>query len=35
MLVPLVAALVGLIASFRMMRLPDPLPSDGATATFA
>jgi MFS family permease len=32
--VPLLAALIGLLASFRMMRLPDPAPAttpDGAT----
>ena len=27
LLVPLLAALVGLFISFRMMRLPDPTPS--------
>jgi hypothetical protein len=27
LLVPLVAGLVGLVNSFRMMRLPDPEPS--------
>ena len=27
LLVPLLAALVGLFNSFRMMRLPDPTPS--------
>jgi EmrB/QacA subfamily drug resistance transporter len=30
--VPLLAALLGLINSFRMMRLPDPKPSDAAEA---
>jgi hypothetical protein len=28
LVIPLVAALIGLLASFRMMRLPDPEPSD-------
>ena len=27
LLIPLLAALVGLLSSFRMMRLPDPAPS--------
>jgi hypothetical protein len=27
MLVPLLAALLGLVNGFRMMRLPDPAPS--------
>jgi MFS family permease len=34
LLVPLLAALIGLLSSFRMMRLPDPAPSpavEGAT----
>ena len=30
LLVPLLAALIGLVTSFRMMRLPDPAPSDAA-----
>jgi MFS family permease len=30
LLVPLIAALLGLLASFRMMRLPDPVPSEAA-----
>ncbi|HET9121231.1 MAG TPA: MFS transporter [Solirubrobacterales bacterium] len=30
LLVPLVAAVLGLLASFPMMRLPDPVPSDAA-----
>jgi EmrB/QacA subfamily drug resistance transporter len=30
LLVPILAAVVGLIASFRMMRLPDPEPSSAA-----
>ena len=30
LLVPFVAAVIGLIASFPMMRLPDPVPSEGA-----
>ena len=30
LLIPLIAALIGLFNSFRMMRLPDPLPSKGA-----
>ena len=33
LLVPLVAALAGLLASFPMMRLPDPVPSQVAAAT--
>jgi hypothetical protein len=32
LLVPLVAAVLGLIASIPMMRLPDPVPSEGAEA---
>jgi MFS family permease len=32
LLVPLLAALIGLINSFRMMRLPDPKPSAAAEA---
>jgi hypothetical protein len=32
---PLVAALIGFVASFRMMRLPDPKADDGAPATLA
>ena len=32
LLVPLLAALVGLFSAFRMMRLPDPVPSGGAQA---
>ena len=35
LLVPLVAAVIGLIASFPMMRLPDPVPSAAADATAA
>ena len=30
LLVPLLAALLGLVTSFRMMRLPDPAPSGSA-----
>jgi hypothetical protein len=30
MLVPLIAAIAGLIASFPMQRLPDPVPAEGA-----
>ena len=30
LLVPILAALLGLINSFRMMRLPDPKPSGAA-----
>ena len=30
LLIPLIAALIGLFNSFRMMRLPDPLPSSSA-----
>jgi hypothetical protein len=30
LLVPLVAALLGLLNSFRMIRLPDPEPSNSA-----
>jgi hypothetical protein len=30
LLVPLLAGLIGLLISFRMMRLPDPKPSDAA-----
>jgi EmrB/QacA subfamily drug resistance transporter len=30
LLVPLIAALIGLFASFRMMRLPDPVASEAA-----
>ena len=30
LLVPLLSALIGLILSFRMMRLPDPAPTTGA-----
>ena len=30
LLVPLIAGLLGLITSFRMMRLPDPAPSGSA-----
>jgi MFS family permease len=33
LLVPLLAALVGLTFAFRMMRLPDPAPSEVAAAT--
>jgi MFS family permease len=33
LLLPLAASLIGLIASFRMMRLPDPVATDGAPAT--
>ena len=32
LLIPLLAALIGLFNSFRMMRLPDPAPSDHAEA---
>ena len=30
LLIPLLAGLVGLFSSFRMMRLPDPEPSESA-----
>jgi len=30
LLVPIIAALLGLLESFRMMRLPDPRPSEAA-----
>ena len=30
LLVPLIASLLGLVTSFRMMRLPDPKPSGAA-----
>ncbi len=30
--IPLIAALLGLFISFRMMKLPDPKPSDGVEA---
>jgi hypothetical protein len=30
LLIPLLAALIGLVNSFRMMRLPDPTPSKSA-----
>jgi hypothetical protein len=30
LLVPLLAALIGLAAAFRMIRLPDPKPSEAA-----
>jgi hypothetical protein len=30
LLIPLLAALIGLVNSFRMMRLPDPAPSETA-----
>jgi hypothetical protein len=32
LLVPLIAALLGLLAAFRMTRLPDPKPSAAAEA---
>jgi MFS family permease len=32
LIVPLLAALIGLLASLRMMRLPDPAPSESADA---
>jgi EmrB/QacA subfamily drug resistance transporter len=32
LLIPLLAALIGLVNSFRMMRLPDPKPSESAEA---
>jgi hypothetical protein len=32
LLVPLLAGLIGLFNSFRMMRLPDPEPSESAEA---
>jgi hypothetical protein len=32
---PLLAALIGFVASFRMMRLPDPKAGEGAAATLA
>jgi hypothetical protein len=30
LLIPLLAGLIGFVNSFRMMRLPDPAPSDAA-----
>ncbi|HTX69391.1 MAG TPA: MFS transporter, partial [Thermoleophilia bacterium] len=30
LLVPIIAGLLGLVNSFRMMRLPDPRPAEGA-----
>ncbi|MCG2624387.1 MFS transporter [Arthrobacter sp. I2-34] len=33
LLIPLLATLIGLVNSFRMMRLPDPTPSDGSQDT--
>jgi hypothetical protein len=30
LLIPLLAALIGLFSSFRMIRLPDPTPSPAA-----
>jgi hypothetical protein len=30
--VPLLAAMLGFLLSFRMMRLPDPAPAEGAEA---
>ena len=30
LLIPILAGLIGLINSFRMMRLPDPKPSEAA-----
>jgi len=30
LLIPLIAALVGLVTAFRMTRLPDPKPSAAA-----
>ena len=35
LLVPLIAALLGLVTSFRMMRLPDPKPSSAEGMTLA
>jgi EmrB/QacA subfamily drug resistance transporter len=35
LLVPLIAALLGLVASFRMTRLPDPEPSEAAETLLA
>ena len=32
LIVPLLAALLGLLNAFRMMRLPDPKPSEAAEA---
>jgi hypothetical protein len=32
LLVPLLTSLLGLFFAFRMMRLPDPAPSNGAEA---
>ena len=34
LLIPLVAALLGFVVSFRMARLPDPEPSDSGAAAF-
>ena len=34
LLIPILAGLIGLINSFRMMRLPDPKPSEAAERTF-
>jgi MFS family permease len=34
LLVPLLAGLLGLLGSFRMMRLPDPTPSEAAEMAF-
>ena len=34
LLVPFLAALIGLLSSFRMMRLPDPAPPASAEAQF-
>ena len=33
LLLPLLAALIGLFVSFRMMRLPDPAPTTAAEGT--
>ena len=30
LIVPLLAALIGFLGGFRMMRLPDPKPSEAA-----
>ena len=35
LLVPLLAALLGLVNGFRMTRLPDPEPSSAAEAVLA
>jgi hypothetical protein len=35
LLVPILAGLLGLLNGFRMMRRPDPTPSDGAEMALA